>query len=99
MMYLISELNNTDRQYKQFKKPKWILPNGGQKMEENHVHGPDCSHEDEFTTEELVYAANDKVDVLVDLLIKKGVITESEYEDELTKYYKEIEEESDLEEE
>ncbi|MBT3407472.1 hypothetical protein HOK68_02020 [Candidatus Woesearchaeota archaeon] len=65
-------------------------------MEPEHVHGPDCNHDnddntEDFSTEELVFAANDKVDILVDLLVKKGLITEDEYEQELNRYYKELE--------
>ena len=38
---------------------------------------------DEFTTEELTFAAHDKVDALIDLLIEKKVFTEDEYVDVL----------------
>jgi len=35
--------------------------------------------QEEFTTEELTFAAHDKIDALIDLLIEKKVITEDEY--------------------
>lgn len=44
--------------------------------------------EREFTTEELSYAAHDKVDVLIDILIEKGLLTEDEYVKKLEDHYK-----------
>ncbi|MCA9478618.1 MAG: hypothetical protein KC535_05720 [Nanoarchaeota archaeon] len=46
------------------------------------------TEETEFTTEELSFAAHDKVDVLIDLLIEKGLITEEEYLKRLEDHYK-----------
>ena len=45
------------------------------------------SNPEEFTTEELTFAAHDKVDVLIDLLIEKGILTESEYLKNLEDHY------------
>lgn len=42
----------------------------------------------EFTTEELSFAAHDKIDVLIDLLIEKGLFTEEEYLTKLENHYK-----------
>ena len=46
------------------------------------------SNQEEFTTEELTFAAHDKIDVLIDLLIEKGILTESEYLKKLEAHYK-----------
>ena len=43
--------------------------------------------QEEFTTEELTFAAHDKVDVLIDLLIEKGILTEKEYLKKLEDHY------------
>lgn len=45
------------------------------------------SNEQEFTVEELSFAAHDKVDVLIDLLIEKGLFTEAEYLKKLENHY------------
>lgn len=42
----------------------------------------------EFTTEELAFAAHDKLDVLIDMLIEKGILTEEEYIKKLENHYK-----------
>ncbi len=44
--------------------------------------------QEEFTTEELSFAAHDKVDVLIDLLIEKGILSEEEYIKKLENHYK-----------
>ena len=38
------------------------------------------SEDEELDTDELAERADDKVDVLIDLLVEKGVITEEEFE-------------------
>ncbi len=50
---------------------------------------------EEFTTEELAFAAHDKIDALLDLLIKKKLITEEEFIDSLKEVYKEIEKQNE----
>ena len=40
------------------------------------------TNQDEMSTEEVAEHANDKVDALIELLIKKKVITEEEFEKE-----------------
>ena len=50
---------------------------------------------EEMNVEELANYADDKIDVLIDLLIKKGVITEDEY----AKAYDELFDENDEEKE
>lgn len=45
------------------------------------------ANQEEFTTEELTFAAHDKVDVLIDLLIEKGLFAESEYLKKLEDHY------------
>ena len=47
--------------------------------------------EKEFTTEELTFAAHDKIDALIDLLIAKNIITEEEFINSLKKIYKQME--------
>jgi len=42
---------------------------------------------EEVTELDLIYEAHDKIDALIDLLIEKGVISESEYEKKLEEYY------------
>ena len=46
--------------------------------------------EPEFTVEELSFAAHDKVDILIDLLIEKGILTEAEYLKKLENHYKKV---------
>lgn len=58
-----------------------------------HASEDNGNQEEEFSTEEIAVAANDKVDILLDLLVKKGVITEEEYNKELDKFYDEMDEE------
>lgn len=41
--------------------------------------------------ENLTYEAHHKVDALIDLLIKKGIISEKEYEDQVEKLIDELE--------
>jgi len=53
-------------------------------MEENNV-----------TELDLIYEAHDKVDVLIELLIDKGVITLDEYNQKLEEYIDRMESESD----
>ena len=44
-------------------------------------------HQEEFSTEEIVQINEDKVDALINLLIKKGVITEDELDAEMDDLY------------
>ncbi|MSR86010.1 hypothetical protein EXS74_01285 [Candidatus Woesearchaeota archaeon] len=50
-------------------------------------------------TEEIAVAAYNKVDALIDLLIKKKIITEQEYEDAEQALWDELESDDDDEEE
>ncbi|MBN2112239.1 hypothetical protein JW707_04020 [Candidatus Woesearchaeota archaeon] len=45
--------------------------------------------EEEMTTEDIANCADAKADALVDLLIKKGLITEKEFEDEYNSMFEE----------
>lgn len=54
-----------------------------------HQHGPDCNHDDDFSTEELVEVTEDKVDALINLLLKKGVISEDELHSAFEELYEE----------
>ena len=42
---------------------------------------------EDFTTEDLSFAAHDKIDVLLDILIEKGILTEKEYLEKLKAHY------------
>ena len=48
---------------------------------------------EDVTELDLIYEAHDKVDVLIDLLIQKGIITNEEYEAKLEEYYESVDEE------
>ena len=50
--------------------------------------------EDELTPEELAEEANGKIDALINLLVKKGVISEHELDEEIETLFGEEEEES-----
>lgn len=53
-------------------------------------------HDDEnLDTEEIALAAYNKIDALLDLLIKKGVITEEEFDDAEEALWEELEGEED----
>lgn len=43
---------------------------------------------EEFTIEELAFAAHDKIDILLDILIEKGILSEEEYIKRLENHYK-----------
>jgi polyhydroxyalkanoate synthesis regulator phasin len=49
----------------------------------------------EVTELDLLYEAHDKVDVLIDLLIEKGVISQEEYENKFEEYMEEVEKEDE----
>jgi hypothetical protein len=51
----------------------------------------DCCSED-ISVKEIAYHADDKVDALIQLLIKKGVIKDSEFEEEYNSLFEEEEE-------
>lgn len=51
-------------------------------------------HED-LDTEEIAVAAYNKIDALLDLLIKKGIITEEEFEEAEEALWEELEEQED----
>ncbi|MBR9676323.1 hypothetical protein GOV05_04915 [Candidatus Woesearchaeota archaeon] len=57
-------------------------------MGENHVCDDNCEHE-VLGAEELALGAHDKVDALIDLLIKKGVFKEEEYSNQIKELLKE----------
>ena len=61
------------------------------------VEESDIKHLDmeEESVEEVAYGAHEKIDVLIDLLIKKGVISEDEYEKEFEAYLESLEEEGE----
>ena len=74
----------------------------------DHQHtedeGCECGHEHVTMTEEEIlahgiYAANDKVDSLIRLLIKKEIITEDEFEDAFNLFQEELEAMPDFDEE
>lgn len=44
---------------------------------------------DEMSIEDLAYHADDKIDALINLLIKKNIITEKELEDEFNSLFEE----------
>ena len=54
--------------------------------------------EESLDTEEIAVAAYNKIDALLDLLIKKRIITEGEYEDAEQALWDELESDSDEEE-
>lgn len=59
-------------------------------MDENHVHTEDCDHgHEEFSLDELVQVTEDKVDALINLLLKKGLIKEDELQGALEELYEE----------
>lgn len=51
----------------------------------------DVESEEELTFEEIAEHSNDKVDALIELLIKKGVFTEEEYNKEYEDLFEEEE--------
>jgi len=51
------------------------------------------SEDEELDTDELAERADDKVDVLIDLLVEKGVITEEEFEKKYDELFGDEEEE------
>ncbi|MBS3162593.1 hypothetical protein J4467_01605 [Candidatus Woesearchaeota archaeon] len=53
---------------------------------------------EEMSAQELAIAAYNKVDALIDLLIKKNIITEAEFEAAEEDLYKELESEEEKEE-
>jgi hypothetical protein len=70
--------------------------------EEEHKEecGCGCDHDDdcediEDTPEDVAHNANDKVDALINLLIKKKVITEDEFETEYDELFEESEDDSE----
>jgi hypothetical protein len=66
-----------------------ILFHYGKKPKTYNVHSVYYSMtQDEFTTEELAFAAHDKLDVLIDILIEKGLLSEEEYIQKLKDHYK-----------
>ena len=62
-------------------------------MEENiEKHNTEtCEHENhnhpQPTIEDIAYSSHYKIDALVNLLIKKGIFTEEDYEKEMDKLY------------
>ena len=61
-------------------------------MEEEH-------NEEELSTEDVAYEAHHKVDALIDLLIKKGVISDAEFSEQIEKLVEEMEGDEDDDEE
>jgi polyhydroxyalkanoate synthesis regulator phasin len=60
---------------------------------EDHTQTSQASHgEEEFTTEDISRLNEDKVDALINLLVKKGVFTEEELTAEIDDLYEEEEE-------
>ena len=57
-------------------------------MEEEH-------NEEELSTEDVAYEAHHKVDALIDLLIKKGVISDIEFSEQIEKLVEEMEGDDD----
>ena len=70
-------------------------------MEDQEYDVEEMHEEDEMDTEDVAYEAHHKVDALIDLLIKKNVITDGEFEEQISKLVDEMaaqEEEDDDEE-
>ena len=63
-----------------------------------HSGGTDMENEN-LETEEIAIAAYNKIDALLDLLIKKGVITEEEFDEAEEALLEELEGEDDEDEE
>lgn len=61
--------------------------------------GCECGHDDcgceDMSAEDVANYADDKVDALIDLLIKKGVITEEEFKDQYEALFDEEDSEKD----
>jgi len=53
--------------------------------------------EDNLETEEIAVAAYNKIDALLDLLVKKGIISEKEFEDAEEALWEELEGQEDAE--
>ena len=56
---------------------------------EEHVHEKSEEAHEEMNVEEVAHHADDKVDALLELLIKKGVITEDEFNKEYDDLFEE----------
>jgi hypothetical protein len=54
-----------------------------------------CCESDDISVKELAYHADDKIDALIQLLIKKNVITEHEFEEEYNSLFEEDEEKTE----
>ena len=64
-------------------------------MEEHNHDEEHMESEEELTTEEMVLYVDDKLEALLNLLVKKGVITEDEYDKEYEALFDEDDEEAD----
>ncbi|MFH1972769.1 MAG: hypothetical protein ABIJ18_04810 [archaeon] len=51
--------------------------------------------EEDMDVEDVAYEAHHKIDALLDLLVKKGVITEDEFEEQIDKLVEEMEDDDD----
>lgn len=66
------------------------MENDDSEMEETHCCSCECGSED-ISTKEIAYHADDKIDALIHLLIKKNIISESEFEEEYNALFEEEE--------
>jgi len=65
------------------------------RSQEGFEHSEDEFVEDEdLDVQETAEYADDKVDALINLLVKKGIITEAEFDAEYDELYEQVEEES-----
>ncbi len=63
--------------------------------EENQIE--EESMEEELSTEDVAFEAHHKVDALIDLLIKKGVINDLEFSEQIEKLVEEMENDNEEE--
>ena len=55
----------------------------------------DPDDDDEFTVEDVAYDAHNKVDALVQLLVRKGILTEDEVDAEVDRLIEDLEDDDD----
>jgi len=58
---------------------------------EDHVHNMEEQHQEEDHEGDLMYEAHAKIDALIDLLVKKGVINEDEYDSQVQRLLQDLE--------
>ena len=60
-------------------------------MAEDKIKDEKTMDDDELTVEDIAFMANDKIDALIELLDKKGIIKEDEVMKKIEELYKEEE--------